>query len=77
LLILPETDTSGAEAFAEKLRSNVQELVFSKNENETKITMTFGISTYDTVSELDELLDRADRALRTGKQKGRNRVVSA
>ncbi len=74
---MPETDTSGAEAFAEKLRSNVQELVFSKNENETKITMTFGISTYDTVSELDELLDRADRALRTGKQKGRNRVVSA
>ncbi|NLO47279.1 MAG: diguanylate cyclase [Clostridiales bacterium] len=77
MLILPETDTDGARAFAEKLRSNVQDLVFIKGDNEAKITMTFGISTCDSLSELDDLLERADKALRKGKQSGRNCVMTA
>jgi diguanylate cyclase (GGDEF)-like protein len=77
LIILPETDINGAKVLAEKLRSNIQDLVFAKGENETKITMTFGISTYDEISDLDDLLERADKALRKGKQNGRNCVMTA
>jgi len=80
VLLLPETNPGGAQTFAEKIRSAVEETVVQSDKNELKVTISLGVCSLKG-TELQELEDesglikQADQALYTAKAQGRNRVV--
>lgn len=74
LLMLPETDFDGAVAVAEKIRSTVEQRVFTIGRKQVQITVSVGIAVYPIHAATDdELLQRADDALYRAKINGRNR----
>ena len=75
LAVLPETDLAGAALVAERFRTKVSETVIHFACYEIKVTITIGVSLFDSRLGMDRSIDLADRALYIGKQSGRNRVV--
>jgi diguanylate cyclase (GGDEF)-like protein len=75
-VILPETDLDAAVAFAEKLRRRIEQTMVIVNSFEIIATVSAGIAMNRVTTNLDELLDRADRALYAAKRAGRNKVVT-
>jgi diguanylate cyclase (GGDEF)-like protein len=76
-IALPDTTISQATLVAEKLRKGLERLDIRHNGAQIKITASFGISTC-AASDQDfkSALKRADAALYTAKDTGRNRSVS-
>jgi diguanylate cyclase (GGDEF)-like protein len=77
LILLPETDRSGAEIVAEKLRGAIEDSSFTFKGDRWPVTMTFGVATLERPITIDECVRRADEALYQGKAKGKNCVVLA
>nr|WP_237562057.1 diguanylate cyclase [Halomonas icarae] len=76
IVALPETHLKDARMVAERLRSKVRELTVMEAMPDHRLTVTIGIAeVLDEETDLDELIQRADRALYDGKHGGRNRVV--
>lgn len=77
-VILPETDSAGAQQIAEAIRVAVEQLPLAAGA-ERPMTVSIGISTWTSASEtnLERLLFAADKALYQAKEGGRNRVISA
>ena len=79
-VILPETDSTDAVVVADKVRSAVSEYPFPGLEKmpEKEITVSVGVATFprDT-DEAEDLINKADQALYTAKQEGRNSVAAA
>jgi diguanylate cyclase (GGDEF)-like protein len=73
MIMLPNTNTEGAEIMAENLRKIVEESEFGKA---GKITASFGIAVYKTNSNMRDMLKRVDDALYSAKRGGRNMVSS-
>lgn len=70
LLLMPETDLSGARVACEKLRARVQAMT-----GPVPVTMSFGVvSPAQYFSTMEEALNAADQALYRAKAEGRNRV---
>ncbi len=59
---------------SEKLRNIIEESLFHWNEEELKITMSFGLCQFDESKNLEDCIKKADDAL-YAKSKGRNCVV--
>lgn len=75
MVLLPETDTLNAVQVAERIRNCVAETPFSVEEHKIMVTISLGIAEHDeTCINLDDLLNRSDKALYWAKQIGRNRV---
>ena len=75
VILVPETDVSGAFIHAERLRHDIETFEF---ENVGHITSSFGVTQYRTENDsVEKLLDRADKALYQAKDFGRNRVEKA
>ena len=78
LLLLPETDDTGAEAFADRIRSAVELHPFSSGEEgkPLRLTASIGVAVYPAarIESVEDLLARADAALYRAKADGRNRV---
>lgn len=74
-VLLPDTDADTAAAFAEKLRRRVEQTVVAVGEHEIRPTISLGVALNRQSSDLDDLIDRADRALYTAKRTGRNKVA--
>lgn len=73
-VILPNTDTEGAEQMGERLRDAIASSVWT----ERQITISVGAATAVTHAvSAESLVDQADRALYRSKQAGRNRVTLA
>ncbi|WP_298036549.1 diguanylate cyclase [uncultured Desulfuromonas sp.] len=74
--ILPETSTAGARIFSERIRKKVEGLDPVSLGIGKPITVSIGISCADFRHPvtMSELLENADRALYTAKNRGRNRV---
>jgi diguanylate cyclase (GGDEF)-like protein len=73
VVVLPETDRSGAMHVAEHLRRATAALTVPRLG--ARITASFGVATLpDDAHDTDGLLRLADRALYAAKQRGRNRV---
>jgi diguanylate cyclase (GGDEF)-like protein len=75
VLVLPDTDGEGAEAFANRLRVEIGELQLQSEHGTFKVTISMGIAEYprDGRDRLG-LIERADQALYWCKEHGRNRV---
>jgi len=78
LLLLPETDDAGAEAFANRLRSAVEAHAFNTGAlaSALHITASIGVAVFPAarIESVEDLLARADAALYRAKAEGRNRV---
>lgn len=77
LIVLPETKIQSAREIAERLRFNIEKLVFQGQKEEAFLTVSIGLAAYpDHGKSSEELLAAADHALYVAKQRGRNQIVS-
>lgn len=77
LIILPETSSEEAIKFAERIRSKIENNLFTHGNEVFRVTMSFGVSTL-IPSEIsyENIIARADENLYRAKKGGRNRVCS-
>ena len=80
LILLPNTNLSGAEVLAQKIRLAVENKVLHfPSSDALKYTVSIGVSVSksdDTQEDIQEVVNRADKALYKAKKDGRNKVVS-
>jgi len=75
ILLLPETDESSARQVADRLCQLIANHVIDYKDAQIQITISAGVTTCDlNVDTLDNLLNRADRALYQAKRLGKNRL---
>lgn len=72
MLILPDSSLAGARIVAERLRHSISEA--RVRGGPPRFTASFGIAQLREHDTMTHLLERADRALRRAKSRGRNRV---
>lgn len=70
--LLSETGMTGAQIFAERLRSTLADFRF---DGDIRITASMGVAAHRKGEELSSLMERADCSMYRAKQSGRNRVV--
>ncbi len=77
VLLLSNTDREGALHLAEKIRVAVAKLRHPLEEDEIVITLSLGVTSRAPGDDPQQMLERADAALRDAKRSGRNRVLFA
>ena len=77
IFLMPKTDLEGGAVIAEKLRKKIEEEVFYYRDIKLNLTMTFGITAYDSIMDIDLCINKADEALYQGKAGGKNVVIRA
>jgi two-component system cell cycle response regulator len=78
LMGLTHSDMKGAAIATEHIRENLAEKVFTFGADEIVVTASFGIASLRRESEdYSQLVCRADKALYSAKQSGRNRIAFA
>ncbi len=73
LIVCPDINAKNLKKVAEGLRENIENDIFLK---EKKITASFGLSLFDGVKNIDQVIDTADKNLYKAKSSGKNRVCS-
>jgi diguanylate cyclase (GGDEF)-like protein len=78
-IVLPETRMGNTTVVAERIRQRLQQSSFPVGEAAVNVTASFGIAGVDSgpdegILSPATLIDRADRALYTAKNRGRNRI---
>ncbi|MFL5954517.1 MAG: diguanylate cyclase [Gaiellaceae bacterium] len=74
-VLLPDTDLAGAAQLAERLRSALESAAIGPEE--TRLTASFGVSSFPAAAAAEDLLTEADRRLYDAKHAGKNRVVAS
>lgn len=76
-IIMPETDTRGAQVIAERIRERVMAEVFQTEQGPLKVTLSLGVATCPDVGEQkQQLIDLADQCMYFAKRHGRNQSVT-
>ncbi len=75
VVLCPGTSLPDAIVKAERLRSSIAAAKLSKVDD-LKITVSFGVTEVEPGDKLDDLFRRADQALFTSKEQGRNRTTA-
>jgi diguanylate cyclase (GGDEF)-like protein len=76
VLVLPSTGLEGAEQTAERVREMLEKAsIKDGNGDVIPVTASFGVAGYMPGENLEQVIDRADRAMYRAKSGGRNRVV--
>ena len=73
-IILHDTNLSDSRKVAEKLRQKIENTSVKFMEKEVKVTVSMGISTFNEVEDINEMIKKADERLYRSKDKGKNRV---
>jgi diguanylate cyclase (GGDEF)-like protein len=77
-LLLPDADTAGAAATAERLRRSLDDGPIARADGrDLSVTASFGVAHYSAGRSGDELLRIADDALYRAKEQGKNQVCLA
>jgi diguanylate cyclase (GGDEF)-like protein len=77
-IVMPETDSPGAIAIAERIRVRVAKAVFDTDQGPLRITMSLGVATFpDDAAKKAALVERADGCLYHAKRHGRDRTIAA
>jgi diguanylate cyclase (GGDEF)-like protein len=71
LILLPKTGKENAAEIAEKLRMEIQAIVFPDG---FSVTCSFGVSEYSELLEIDSVVNNADKAMYHAKNNGKTRV---
>ena len=74
IVVLPDTDVSGATIVAERIRRGVEEDVRSKNESLAGVTISIGITDIQEDDSVESISERAEKALLKSKTAGKNIV---
>jgi diguanylate cyclase (GGDEF)-like protein len=78
VVLLPHTDQAGALVLADRIRAALEATPLSFGDTSIGMTVSIGVATLNsTHATIDSLLQSADIALYTAKERGRNRVESA
>ncbi len=76
VMVLEETDAKGAMLLCERVRKEVAAQLMSSDQGPFRVTLSLGVASYpDDGTEKPALIERADQALYTAKETGRNRSV--
>jgi diguanylate cyclase (GGDEF)-like protein len=76
VVLLPETDPTGAFVLAEKIRIGVNDLDLDLSDDTVRPSLSVGVVSYpEDGSTADELMISADKAMYTSKRAGKNRVT--
>ncbi len=77
-IVLPRAEPAGALRKAEAIRAAIEAELFSVGFEELRVTISIGVSHFPRdASTAEELIARADSALYSAKESGRNRVVDS
>jgi diguanylate cyclase (GGDEF)-like protein len=77
LIVLIETDKKQGEIVAERIRKFIEDKSIKVYDEELKVTVSIGISTFPFDSkEVKSLINKADKALYSAKESGRNKIVA-
>lgn len=76
VLMMPETDAEAAKKVVEGLREQVAQLPFHFAGEPVTITFSAGLTELQEADDLDQLFERADKALYLAKSRGRNQVCT-
>lgn len=78
LVVLPETDATGAMTFAERMRERIARHPFHPwhDERAVQLTASIGVAAFPSgrIESVEDLFQRADAAMYRAKAQGRNRV---
>lgn len=78
VVILPQTNESGAKIVAKRIKRKMSEQTIVKR-SKVRLSLSQGITTYNAKSkkeiEPEQIIKRADKALFSAKAKGRNKIV--
>ena len=77
LIVLTQTGINGALIGAERVRTQIEKILFPDIGSDFKITISIGLSEYKMREDVDDIIARADEALYRAKNGGRNRVEIA
>lgn len=75
-IILPETQLDKAMILANKIRQKVEKTPFHYKEQRIPVTMSFGLSAFKEDDLINDVFERADKALYMAKDSGRNNCQS-
>lgn len=77
-IFLPETNKAGAHAVAERIRNAIENHAIEAYDESVRTTISIGVSSFpEDSSDMEELIENADRALYEAKKQGRNRTCLA
>ena len=74
IIMLPDTDEEGALSLANKIRENIENNPYEDEKLSIPITVSIGVSEVREEKLLRALIQRADEALYSAKENGRNKV---
>jgi len=77
MAILPGASTQDIKLVAERFRRMVEESSFQHLNQEIKVTISIGITSYpeNDISKVEDLIEKADHSLYQAKETGRNKVI--
>jgi diguanylate cyclase (GGDEF)-like protein len=76
-LLLTKTDPAGAYAIADRIRQAISETTFCHDGYSIPVTISMGISTHNSSDSKSSFMGRADKALYSAKNSGRNKTIMA
>jgi diguanylate cyclase (GGDEF)-like protein/PAS domain S-box-containing protein len=75
-ILLPDTPLDHAKDAAERIRERISSHIFSIQGKKIKLSASVGVVKFNKVQiNIDEFIDRADKALYSAKKKGRNAIA--
>lgn len=77
VLLMPGTTVQQGTRVLDELRTGIQECPFHFKAERVTITISLGFTQFSQGDSLDEVFDRADRAMYQAKEQGRNRIIQA
>ncbi|MEQ1530697.1 MAG: GGDEF domain-containing protein, partial [Methylococcales bacterium] len=77
VMLLSDTDQSGAQLLAERIRQSIEHHALAVGMEVIKITASLGVSVLQANDGMDTFIKRADEAMYSAKRNGRNQVMLA